>query len=169
MSEDHVRIVVSGSGWIGGGSGSIETALHQLFASAHDEVMIVAYSISGSITIFFQQISSLLQRGVRVTILINRYSDQHSSAKQEIQQFLNIHSHIFRVFSFVPSDSNADLHAKILVVDRQYALIGSANLSLRGLKDNHEMDVLVEGRTAVEIARKVDQLLISPYVIQIVG
>lgn len=168
MSEDHVRIVVSGSGWIGGGSGSIETALHRLFSTAHDEVMIVAYSISGSITIFPQQISGLLQRGVRVTMLINRYSDQHLSAQQEIQRLLHLYSHVFRVFSFVPSDRNTDLHAKILIVDRQYAMVGSANLSLRGLKDNHELDVIVEGGAASEIARKVDQLIVSPYVVQIV-
>ncbi len=169
MSEDHVKIAVSGSGWIGGGSGSIETALHRLFVSAHDEVMIVAYSVSGSIPVFFQQISSLLQRGIRVTMLINRYSDQHLSARQEIQRLLHLYSHVFRVFSFVPPDHNADLHAKLLIVDRQYALVGSANLSLRGLKDNHELDVIVEGGVANEIARKVDQLIVSPCVVQIMG
>ena len=167
MSNEQVRVVVSGSGWIGGNSGSIETALHQLFTNAQDEVMIVAYAISGSIPVFFQYISASLQRGIRITLLINRYREQSSSAQKEIQALLHLYSPLFTVFSFVPGERNADLHAKVMIVDRQYALVGSANLSLRGLKDNHELDVFIEGQSANAIAKKVDQLLLSPLVVPV--
>jgi len=63
----------------------------------------------------------------------------------------------------MPTQEQADLHAKVIVVDRKKALVGSANLSLRGLMNNHELGVVVEGPVAAEIARAIDMLMASPY------
>lgn len=149
---------------MGSGLGSIESALYWLFEQANDEVTIVAYAISSAAAMLFEQLTGILQRGIRVRLLINRFSFQPPGVQQQIHELQRSFSHLVQVFSFTPQGNEADLHAKIILVDRRYALVGSANLSLRGLMDNHELGVIIEDAGAAEIARAVDLLLASLYI-----
>lgn len=167
MTKDRMSVVVSGSSWMGGGFGSIESALRDLFALANDEVVIVAYAISGAAPALFQQIELLLERGVRVRMLINRYNEQHESVQTALSKLQARSGQLLRIFSFLPQYEEADLHAKIVLVDRRYALVGSANLSLRGLMDNHEIALRVEGSAVADITRAIDLLFNSTQVLPI--
>ncbi|HXG23887.1 MAG TPA: phospholipase D-like domain-containing protein [Chthonomonadales bacterium] len=51
------------------------------------------------------------------------------------------------------------LHAKVIVIDRRQAIVGSANLTAGGLGKNHEIAVLVEGEVAWEIASLIDRMV----------
>lgn len=164
MSDEHLRIVVSGSTWMGSGLGSIESALYRLFTQVNDEIIIVAYAISSATPLLFEQLATMLSRGIRVRCLINRFPDQPPGVQRHFQRLQHRFPHLLQVYSFTPQSDAADLHAKIILVDRYYALIGSANLSLRGLLDNHELGVVIEGAGAADIARAIDLLLASPLV-----
>lgn len=163
MNDEHLRVVVSGSAWMGSGLGSIESALHRLFSLANDEIIIVAYTISSATPLLFEQLAAVLQRGIRVRLLINRFPNQAPSVQQHFQSLHRSFPHLVQVYSFTPQRDEADLHAKIVLVDRYYALVGSANLSLRGLMDNHELGMFIEGARVADIAKAVDLLLASPY------
>ncbi len=164
MKQANVRVVVSGSAWMGSGLGSIGSALYRLFEQANDEVTIVAFAISSAATMLFQQLTALLQRGIRVRLLVNRFTHQPSGVQKQCHDLQRRFPNLVQVLSFTPQSDEADLHAKIILVDRKHALVGSANLSLRGLMDNHELGVVIEGAGAADIARAIDQLLASPYV-----
>jgi cardiolipin synthase len=149
---------------MGSGFGSIESALHDLFVLADDEVVVVAYAVSGAAQVLFQQFEKLLEHGIRIRMLINRYEQQHESVKRELKNLQQRFPTLLQLFSFVPHDEESDLHAKIILVDRKYALVGSANLSLRGLMDNHEFALVVEGTPVADITRAVDMLFKSDQV-----
>lgn len=166
MKETTARIVVSGSSWMGGGIGSVESALYQLFTQAVDEVLIVAYAISGA-TLLFEQLKELLQRGVRVRMIVNRFHTQPPLVQQQFARLQRDFPGLFLLWSFVPDQDQADLHAKIVVVDRQQALIGSSNFSRRGLANNHELGVIVTGAVVMDVTHAVQQLLDSPSTKQI--
>ena len=70
----------------------------------------------------------------------------------------------FAIFSYDHENDLANLHAKVVVVDRAQALIGSANFSERGLANNYELGMVVSGSDAVEVARPLDILISSNYV-----
>lgn len=53
----------------------------------------------------------------------------------------------------------AALHAKLLVADREDALITSANLTYHGFERNLEMGIRVTGRAAAEIHDQIHQLI----------
>jgi phosphatidylserine/phosphatidylglycerophosphate/cardiolipin synthase-like enzyme len=167
MTAGDIRVVVSGSSWMGGGSGSIDSAIRHLFSRSNDEIVIVAYTISGAAADLFQQFTMLLQRGIRIRMLINRYNELRHSVKDRLGQLQQQFPGLFRLYSFVPPHEQADLHAKIILVDRIYALVGSANLSLRGLMDNHELGLVLEGAAVAGIVRAVELLLHSPQVIAV--
>ena len=167
MKPADVRVVVSGSAWMGGSFGSVESALYRLFEQANDEVIFVIYSISSASEMLFEQLVAMLQRGIRIRMIINRFAGQHISVQRQLRQLQQSYPHLMELISFTPSQKQADLHAKVIVVDRRQALVGSANLSLRGLINNHELGLVVQAPVAVEIARAIDALMASPYAIPV--
>jgi len=167
MNQDQVRVVVSGSTWLGSGLGSIESALLEILESAKNEVLIVAYSIGNVANLFFETISKLLDQGVRVLIIVNRFDQQHPVVQQRLNHLSGKYRGLVKVLSYVPSREQADLHAKIIVVDRRTALVGSANLSLRGLADNHELGIVLTGRAVDDVVKAVEKLIHSPSLKQV--
>lgn len=167
MSENRARVVVSGSSWMGGGFGSIESAIHDLFAQATDEVIMTAFAVSGAARGFFREFETLLERGIKIRMLINRYDNQPDNVRGRLEGLRKKYPAQLQLLSFVSKNEEADLHAKIIIVDRQYALIGSANLSQRGLLDNHELAMVLEGPAVADIVKAVDLLLNSSQVVSV--
>jgi phosphatidylserine/phosphatidylglycerophosphate/cardiolipin synthase-like enzyme len=167
MTAGDIRVVVSGSSWMGGGFGAIETALRTLFNRADNEIIIVAYAVSSAAPALFQLFSEVLERGIRVRMLINRYNGQHPTVRNELEQLQRQYPGLLQLYSFVPPHDQADLHAKIILIDRKYALVGSANLSLRGLMDNHEIGLVLEGPAVTDIASAVDLILRSKQAVDV--
>lgn len=152
-----IRVLVSGLNWMGSGVGSIESAIERLLAEARNEILLTAYSI-GNADRIFELLGSALARGVRVRMVVNRLSEQHESVQRRLERLRQKYPHFF-LLPFEPGEERGDLHAKVLVVDRQRALVGSSNLSYNGMVLNHELAVLIEGKEASEIARVIDRLL----------
>ena len=161
MSETRVSVVVTGTAWMGGGIGSIESALERLFREAKQEIALTAYTISSSADLLFDWLEAALTRGIQIKLVINRLNTQPSDVVVRLRRLASTYPH-FCLYNFV-SEYEADLHAKAVVVDRRMALVGSSNLSRRGLLANHELALLVEGMAAVDVARAIDFLCVSSY------
>lgn len=159
MSDADVRVVVTGTAWMGGGIGSIESALELLFREAKQEVALTAYSISTGADLLFDWMEAALARGVQINLIINHLDDHPFEVIAKLRRFVATYAHL-HLYDF-RSAGEADLHAKVIVADRRMALIGSSNLSRRGLLANHEMAVLIQGDAAVSVASTLDRLLKS--------
>jgi len=160
MREDRVRVLVTGTAWLGGGTGAIESELNHLFREARQEVMLSAYAIGSSLDLLFDWLEGALARGVDVKLVVNGLQAQPADVGSRLRGLADAYPHM-HLYDFVPG-TDADLHAKVVVADRKKALVGSSNLSRRGLLTNHELAVLVEGPTAAEIGRVLDRLLANP-------
>ncbi|MCX7756267.1 MAG: phospholipase D-like domain-containing protein [Anaerolineales bacterium] len=152
-----VQVVVSGLGWMGSGIGSIESAIEELLQNSQHEILVTAYSI-GKADRIFDLLESALARGVRVRMIINRLPEQYESIQRRLAQFQKKYPY-FVLRSFEPDNGRGDLHAKVLVVDRQRALVGPSNLSYNGIILNHELAVIVEAEDAAKIASAIDTLI----------
>jgi cardiolipin synthase len=159
---NQVQVLVSGLAWMGQGIRSIETVLEELLQSAQDEIMITAYAIGNVSDSFFKGLEHTLSRGVRIHLIINHPDKQPDEVLESLRS-LSVRYRHFHLYSFEHAGENADLHAKIIVVDRQKALVGSANLSYRGWTTNHELAVLVNGPAAGEIHAAVERLRFSQF------
>jgi cardiolipin synthase len=156
MKKGEPRIVATGTAWIGKRAGSIESALEELFRTAKSEVQITAYSITSGADIIFDWLETTLARGVLVTMIVDQLSDQPESVVLRLAKLAVQYSH-FKLLIFEGSN-NTHLHAKLIVVDRERALIGSSNLSRRGLVTNHELGIIVSEQPASMAARLIDDL-----------
>jgi cardiolipin synthase len=162
MSQVNHNVVVTGLAWIGSGFGAIESAIEKLFREAKQEITITAYSIGSSTDLLFEWLETALSRGVCINMIVNRLEAQPGAVVNNLYNLMNCFPHFF-LYQFV-SDDDADLHAKVIIVDRKIALVGSSNISRRGLLYNHELSVLVENPYAENLSRAVDILIASKYV-----
>nr|WP_092075119.1 phospholipase D family protein [Dendrosporobacter quercicolus]NSL49634.1 hypothetical protein [Dendrosporobacter quercicolus DSM 1736]SDN33866.1 cardiolipin synthase [Dendrosporobacter quercicolus] len=161
----EVRYLATGSQWLGRGIESVHSNVCQMIEETSQELIIVAYSIGTGAIETIDSLEALLHRGVNVKILVNRFDGQPQGIREAIfrlsQSYLN-----FRVFDFSPSDGS-DLHAKVIISDRKRAIIGSANLSWRGMVTNHEIAVMIGDDSIELVAKVVDEIFYSDYVREI--
>lgn len=157
MTQTNVNVVVTGIDWMGGGVGSIETAIRQLFQEARQEILLTVYAITNGADMLFEWLELALSRGVEIKMVVNRLDELNSAVNNKLRQVDNAYPH-FHLYNFT-SDEYVDLHAKLIVVDRKKAIVGSSNLSRRGLLTNYELALTVEGKTATEVASVVDRLI----------
>lgn len=157
-----MRLVASGKEWIGGGVQSIESALTQLLIDAEDEILLITYSITAGSNRLLEWIEEALNRGVQVKLLINRSEEQPEGTVLRLQTLAKEYPH-FYFYSF-KSNEMADLHAKAVVVDRKTAIIGSFNLSKRGLVRNHELGLQFDGPAVEDLVRAFSTLVGTNYV-----
>ncbi len=157
--KDQVSVAVTGLAWMGAGVGSIETAMERLFREAEHEILITSYSISSAADAVLDWMALSAGRGVVIRFAVNKFSEQPYDVRTRLNKLNASYPH-FTLFTFDGSD-NEDLHAKAIVADRKFAIVGSSNLSRRGLLTNHELALIVQGHQAEIIASALDRLFAS--------
>jgi len=157
MIETNVNVVVTGIDWMGGGVGSIESAMRQLFQDAKQEILLTVYAVTSGADMLFEWLEMALSRGVDIKMIVNRLNEQTPVVNSKLHYLDSTYPH-FHLYDFT-SVEYVDLHAKLIVIDRQKAMVGSSNLSKRGLLTNYELALTVEGIAATEIASVVDRLI----------
>lgn len=160
------QTVVTGLAWMGSGVRSVKSALKDMLRNAKHEVLLCAYSVTGGAGEILEEFEDCLRRGIRFDAVINRFHKQ----PQEIQEyFLNLVSvyPYCQVYNF--NDAVEELHSKLIVVDRRVALIGSANLSMRGIKQNYELGIIVQDAEVSTISKCFDSLLTFPSVSPVIA
>ena len=156
--------VVTGLAWMGTGVRSVQSALKDMLREAEREILLCAYSITVGADEILEEFENCLKRGIKFHGIINRFQNQ----PQEIQQyFLDLVSKYpyCQIYNF--NDPIEELHSKLIVVDRSVALIGSANLSRRGMKQNYELGIILHNEEVNTVSKCFDSLLTFPSVSQI--
>ncbi len=118
------------------------TAVIELINAARSQILLVSYATHTEPSIA-TALSAAVARGVAVTLLAERHEDNPSYTALGTPfpglDVLRLH---WPAGSRPPG---AALHAKIIVVDDQVALIGSANLTSRAMESNLECGIIIRG------------------------
>jgi phosphatidylserine/phosphatidylglycerophosphate/cardiolipin synthase-like enzyme len=153
------EVAVTGNFWLGRGLSSIWSLVRDSISRAESEIQIAAYAIGENSDEyeFFELLRGVLARGIRVLMIVNRFSNQREPVRKTLLEFASKYNS-FVLKDFNPQDTREDLHAKLIVVDHTTALVGSANLSFKGMVANHELMVRLLGKTAYFIGELLDKL-----------
>jgi phosphatidylserine/phosphatidylglycerophosphate/cardiolipin synthase-like enzyme len=146
---------------MGTGVRSVRSALTDMLRDARLEVLICAYSITGGADEILNEFEDCLRRGIRFKVVINRFQNQYQHVQVYLRSLAASYPY-FRLYNF--DDPVEELHSKLIVVDRSIALVGSANLSMRGMRQNYELGVIVQGTEASVIGQCFDRLVHFPTV-----
>ncbi|MFH0242858.1 DISARM system phospholipase D-like protein DrmC [Streptomyces sp. HK10] len=104
--------------------------------SARETLLVASFAAYG-VGDVVEELRRAVRRGVTVDLLL-----EESTAA--VRAFAPLHGHV-RVWH----RTDGTLHAKAVVADRHTALLGSANLTDRALRDNIEIGVIVRGPEVV--------------------
>ncbi len=153
-----VQILITGRYFAGSGYRSFEPVLEELLVSAKREVHIVSYVLTQSALPFLHRVEEALYRGVQVCMVCDEASFTDEEVSTRLFDIEQRYSAFMKLVRFHDPEGSR-LHAKVVVVDRQKAVVGSANLSWGGLAANHEIGLLVEGNIAWSLADLIDALV----------
>lgn len=140
-------LIASGLEFLGSGIRSIEGVLRDLFVSAENRITICVYSLTIASDVLTDLVEDGLKRGVEIVLIINRYSQQHSATRQWVDSLRERYPSTLKLYDFDRPDS--ELHAKIVIADARFVILGSSNLSKSGLMLNHELAVASDDESLV--------------------
>ena len=158
---DDLQIFVTGRYWTGvAGTLAIGPALFDLINHGDQEITIVAYRLTVSVKEVRQALEAALGRGCEVRLILDKSGEENPSETgffgKLMQAFPNLTIWDFQDHS---GDKFAALHAKMLIVDRKKAIVGSANFSRNGLIENHEIAFSIEGGSVSKLCKIIDELI----------
>lgn len=167
IRANKVEVAATGLAWVGSGVRSINGVLEDLIRATRATLDLTAYSITDGASRVFDEIEARLAAGVKVRIVIDNLADpKKGPARKRLAALQKQFPGTFLVWDYPKTDQSemAGLHAKLVIADRERALVGSANLSFLGLAASHELSVCIEGAVASTISLCFDQLVMSKYV-----
>lgn len=160
-TSDTVQVAVTGVGWIGGGIPSVERMLLELISGAAREIQLTAYSITSGSGRVLAALEDALATGIRCVLLVNDFDQQPASVRMTVGKLVAQFPTLAEVHDWPGGSESEGLHAKVVVADRAVALVGSANLTARGLITAHELAVVVRGPSAELIGGAIDRVVAS--------
>ena len=158
---NHVQIIGTGLEFIKYGIRSTESVIEEMIQSAKYEIQIMAFVFTSRSIKILQLLEKKAEDGVNITIVINNLNEQEHNIIKLLKYLTVKFSPYVTIIDF-NNGSSRQLHAKVVVVDRSTAVIGSANLTWSGMVNNYELGVVVDGSAARKIGSIIDGLVSQP-------
>lgn len=125
-----------------------------LIRSAVREILVVGYSVREPE--FLRLLFARGMAGISVTVVSDRGEDD---AKAIVESWPAGASPLRAYRSVEPIQGKSLFHAKTIVVDRRRALIGSANFTAGGFRNNVELGIELDGPISQEIVQLIERLI----------
>ena len=158
------ELLATGIEFVNKGFKGTKPEIERLVKNARETIHILIFSFGPEAEGLWDMLADILERGKHVTIVVNEFSKLNDNkwADRIIKEKLQGLNNKFGGRNFVLADfekpGHGYLHAKVMVADREKMIIGSANLSAGGQKNNYEMGVLIEGSEAWKVADVIEQI-----------
>ncbi len=154
---------------VGRSLGSLVVRFVELLSSANEEILILnPFFTRQAFGNIVGPLVGAIERGVSVT-LVTRYltygeDDDSQAFVRELVSGKSLPDNL-TLYEYIDPDeeSTATIHAKMTIVDRRRAYLGTANLTHRGLHENLEVGVVFKDDTVEQLVRFTDELLDSSY------
>ena len=120
----------------------MEPTIESLILEASSEIQILAYVFTASALPILDLLEKQASKGLAITIVVNHLGSQRPvivSKFDKLSKFQKV-----KIIDFV-DERKRQLHAKVLIVDRMKALVGSANFTWGGMFTNYEVGVKLGG------------------------
>ena len=151
----RIVLLATGERLVGEGVRAFDAVIAGLLETARREIQIAIYRIDASALPLLDLLEQAAAREVWILILVSALEDQPAPVRERLES-MGRRPRV-RVVDFRRAAGGL-LHAKVVLVDRERAVIGSANLTWGGLVANHELGVLMEDPEAGEIGHLPDRL-----------
>ncbi len=161
MTREIASISASGALWVGYEASNIVDTVFDSLKQARTSIQISAFSLGRDnfeMKTFFDIIQDQINAGCYVQFIVNDLegSTIGDFSRQKLIAFQKFSN--FDLFNFQIKHKYGSLHAKIIVIDRKFALIGSPNISKNAMNYNYEIMLKINGNSVSKIANMLDVL-----------
>ncbi|PCR91425.1 phospholipase D-like domain-containing protein [Natrinema ejinorense] len=121
--------------------------LQQLLADADDEILVIQPSIAADVSLLEATVEAA-RRGVDVRILLGSAeynADENEALAADLERTAERESLPLEVRLVEDTDRFEKIHAKGIVIDRETAIVGSANWNSNSLENNREVLLALHG------------------------
>ena len=134
-----------------------EPSMLELINNAKDEIQILSYAVTNGASEIFLALEKALLKGVKLNFVLNDLGELNEKVLTSLKSFKENFQYC-KIYIF---DSNGiqDLHAKIMVADREKAIVGSSNLTAKGLIWNLEIGFLIEDKSIWKLSEVIDRIV----------
>lgn len=153
---NQVEILATGPELIRRGIRGTEPVIEEIIECAEREIQVVAYVFTLQAIHLLNLIEKAAERGVRVEIIVNRLEFQEEAVRSKLASIRSKLPNV-RILNYADPEGRK-LHAKIVIVDRKMAVLGSANFSWGGLYGNYEIGLFIQGDAVWKLANVIDIL-----------
>lgn len=150
----HIEILATGPELITKGIRGIESVVEDLIREAKSEIQIITYVFTAKAIRILTLVEKAAERGVSITIVVNKLEVHNLVIRTKLKSITEKFPYV-KIYTFADLGGK-QLHAKILVVDRKKAVVGSANYTWGGMVSNYEVGLLVEGPGVWSLAQIAD-------------
>ena len=119
----QATIVAGGYHWLHAGIRTIDAATDEMLAAARRDLVLTIYRLHDWKR-FAVRMRSVLGRGVRVTVIIDRWADQPEASRRAMLDLVAQHPSLLRLYGFRDPDGRGVLHAKAVAADSAVAIVG---------------------------------------------
>lgn len=145
-------MAASGMLWSGEMVLDIRTLLFKSLRSARRSITISAFSMGNEtddLKEFFKIISDKLFAEKKILIIANDDENLKKYSRDMLSFLSEKYKHHLTLRFFDPKrkKDNMILHSKLTIIDRKYALVGSANISKNALEHNYEIMLKISGQS----------------------
>lgn len=160
-------IAASGAGWSRGRASSIRDMFYNTLRGADNLIQISTFSLghdTDELNEFFDIIEERLESRRKVNIIVNddrRNGTCSNFAKRKMRRLQEKYPEDGKsgfLAQYFKSAPTRILHAKLTVVDRKTALVGSANISKGALSSNYEIMLKIGKPTAGTLSLMLEKL-----------
>jgi hypothetical protein len=144
------------------GDGYAKALRDVVFSAEHTLTIASPYLEARGVGLLQDALVTALQRGVSVVLLAHDVADLSSMASgalRSLQSEARRQPGTLAVYTTAPE--GVLLHLKSAVADRQRGLVGSANLTSKGLGSNVEVGAWMNAHEAAELCQVVDRVIAS--------
>lgn len=154
-------IAASGRIWAGFEAQEVRSMIFDSLKTAKNSIQVSTYTLgekNDDMKEFFTILEEKLRAGKTVQMIVNDLKGE--SVGDYSKKFLGKLKKYptFSLHDFIPAKKGDLLHAKIIVIDRKFVLIGSANISKHAMFSNYEIMLKISGRASAIIANLLDRL-----------
>ncbi|MFD1564089.1 phosphatidylserine/phosphatidylglycerophosphate/cardiolipin synthase family protein [Haloarchaeobius amylolyticus] len=124
-----------------------EPRLQELLAEADDEILVVQPSIAPDVSLLESTLDAA-RRGVDVRILLGSTwynAEENERLAADLERLAANNDLPLEVQLVADTDRFEKIHAKGIVIDREVAIVGSANWNANSLENNREVLVVLHG------------------------
>ncbi|GAB3665249.1 phospholipase D-like domain-containing protein [Halopiger thermotolerans] len=129
-----------------------EPRLAELIANADDEILVKQASIDGEFALL-EAVLDAARRGVDVEILLDStwyHEEENAAVADRLERIAAAEDLPLEVRLAEDTDRFEKIHAKGVVIDREVAVVGSANWNANSFRNNREVLVALHGEAAAE-------------------